>query len=45
MFGQQKPTEDAGAAGQESARSFATRFGQSNAVSASVDISSNKFAF
>ena len=43
MFGQRTGTEAATDGGQ-SDRSFASRFGTANAVSASVDISSNRFA-
>ena len=43
MFGQRAPNEAATDGGQ-SDRSFASRFGSANQVSASVDISSNRFA-
>ena len=43
MFGQRTGTDVATDGGQ-SDRSFASRFGTANAVSASVDISSNRFA-
>ena len=43
MFGQRTGT-DAATDGNQSDRSFASRFGTANAVSASVDISSNRFA-